>query len=124
MSLRGSLRWIGLALLGLVIAAAVALAAGHLASQQIGIASESVSAGNSLAPPVTSAHRRHKEDTGAKGPEKSAEASEPETTTETGEPELPAEPTETTEPETPATGPSSSSEDDGGGAGGGEGRDD
>lgn len=48
-------KWIGLALLGLAIAAAVALLASRLVSEQIGIASESVSAGYDLAPAVRSA---------------------------------------------------------------------
>jgi hypothetical protein len=43
-------RWLGLALLGIVVAAAVAIAASRLASQQIGLASEPVSAGDALAP--------------------------------------------------------------------------
>lgn len=45
-----SLRWVGLALLGIVIAAAVSIAASSLASQQIGLASEPLSAGDALAP--------------------------------------------------------------------------
>jgi hypothetical protein len=45
-----SLRWAGLALLGIVIAAAVSVAASRLASQQIGLASEPITAGNALAP--------------------------------------------------------------------------
>jgi len=44
------MRWIGLALLGILIAAVVAFAASRLASQQIGLASEPVSAGDALAP--------------------------------------------------------------------------
>lgn len=51
-------KWIGLALLGLAISAAVAIAASNLVSEQIGIASESVSAGDALAPAVESAARR------------------------------------------------------------------
>jgi hypothetical protein len=43
-------RWIGLALLGIVVAAAVSVAASRLASQQIGLASQPVSAGDSLVP--------------------------------------------------------------------------
>ena len=43
-------RWLGLALLGIVVAAAVAIAASRLASQQIGLASQPVSAGDALAP--------------------------------------------------------------------------
>ena len=51
-------KWIGLALLGLAISAAVAIAASNLVSRQIGIASESVSAGDALAPAVESAARQ------------------------------------------------------------------
>lgn len=43
-------RWIGLALLGIVVAAVVSIAASRLASQQIGLASQPVSAGDALAP--------------------------------------------------------------------------
>lgn len=49
--------WIGLALLGIVIAAAVSVAASRLASQQIGLASEPISAGDALAP----AQRKHRD---------------------------------------------------------------
>jgi hypothetical protein len=45
-----TLRWIGLALLGIAIAAAVAVAASRLAGQEIGLASEPISAGDALAP--------------------------------------------------------------------------
>lgn len=55
MKLPATAKWIGLALLGLVIAAAVAIAASNLVSQQIGIASESISAGDALAPAVGAA---------------------------------------------------------------------
>lgn len=48
-------KWIALALLGLAIAAGVAFLATRLASEQIGIASESISAGYDLAPAVNSA---------------------------------------------------------------------
>jgi hypothetical protein len=45
-----AMRWFGLALLGILIAAGVSIAASSLASQQIGLASESISAGDALAP--------------------------------------------------------------------------
>lgn len=44
--------WIGLALLGMVVAAAISIAASRLSSQQIGISSEPLSAGRELAPPA------------------------------------------------------------------------
>lgn len=50
-------KWISLALLGLAIAAAVAFLATRLVSEQIGIASESVSAGYDLAPAVSATTR-------------------------------------------------------------------
>jgi hypothetical protein len=50
MSSTASLKWIGLALLGIAIAAAVAIAASNLISRQIGLASEPISAGEALAP--------------------------------------------------------------------------
>jgi hypothetical protein len=75
MRLPATARWIGLALLGLAIAAAVSIAAGHLVSQQIGIASESITAGDRLAPAVRSASAgsgsgkpRHTATTPAKAP--------------------------------------------------------
>jgi hypothetical protein len=45
-----SLKWVGLALLGILVAAVIAVAASRLASQQIGLASEPISAGRELAP--------------------------------------------------------------------------
>lgn len=50
MRLPGTARWVLLALAGLAIAIGLAIAAANLTSRQIGIASESVSAGDSLAP--------------------------------------------------------------------------
>jgi hypothetical protein len=47
----GWLRWTLLALLGLAVAAAISVAASHLVSQRIGLASEPLSAGKELAPP-------------------------------------------------------------------------
>ncbi len=45
-----TLRWIGLALLGIAVAAAVSVTASRLVSQQIGLASQPISAGDALAP--------------------------------------------------------------------------
>lgn len=53
MSLPATLKWVLLALAGLAIAIGVAIAAANLTSRQIGIASESVSAGDSLAPSLS-----------------------------------------------------------------------
>ena len=72
MRLSATAKWIGLALLGLAIAAAVAIAASNLVSRQIGVASESVSAGDALAPAVESAARR--DGAGGSGPSTAPEA--------------------------------------------------
>jgi hypothetical protein len=55
-----AMRWFGLALLGLLIAAAVSIAASRLASQQIGLASEPVTAGDALAPATPKTPAVHK----------------------------------------------------------------
>jgi hypothetical protein len=61
------IRWLGLGLLGILIAAGVSVAASSLASRQIGLSSEPISAGEALAPAATQAkpraraeHRRQK----------------------------------------------------------------
>jgi outer membrane biosynthesis protein TonB len=51
-------RWLGLALLGIVIAAGVSIAASSLASRQIGLASEPISAGDALAPATRTGARQ------------------------------------------------------------------
>jgi hypothetical protein len=93
MSLPATVKWVLLALAGLAIAIAVAIAAANLTSQQIGIASESVSAGDALAPslkvPGTAKPR---------GEGRDHKSSEEETTT--------AEPPTTTVPEEEVTPPS------------------
>jgi hypothetical protein len=73
-------KWIVLALVGLLIAAGVAVAASRLASEQIGIASESVSAGDQLAPVVRQA-ANHTNPSPQPKPQPTTE-SEPTTTTE------------------------------------------
>jgi hypothetical protein len=60
-------KWIALALLGLAIAGGVAFAASRLVSEQIGIASESVSAGYDLAPAVRSVAAPAGNGNGARG---------------------------------------------------------
>lgn len=125
MRLPASLKWIGLALLGLLIATAVALAATSLISRQIGIDSESITAGDTLAPAF---HVK----TENEAPTESGAEEEPAPETET-ETEVETEP-QTETPLAPETqgespGPTESAEprsDDGegGGARGGEGADD
>jgi hypothetical protein len=58
MTLRGALKWGGLALLGIAIAIAVAFAASGLVSRQIGLASEPISVGRELAPTVNEQRER------------------------------------------------------------------
>jgi hypothetical protein len=53
------MRWLALALLGVLVAAIVAVVASRLVSQQIGLASEPISAGDALAPHVSHERRSH-----------------------------------------------------------------
>lgn len=119
MKLPPAIKWIALALLGLLIAVGVAFASTNLVSQEIGISSESIRAGDALAPVVG----------GAKGQQPSHEqqgstakggGGEPTTTTapSTGS-ELPSKVPTEAEPAEPR-------DDSGGrnGSGGGEGADD
>ncbi|HZO06032.1 MAG TPA: hypothetical protein VFB52_06570 [Solirubrobacterales bacterium] len=85
-------KWITLALLGLAIAAAVAFLASRLVSEQIGIASESVSAGYDLAPAVRS-------------------ATAPNTKTGNKDPTTPSDTTQTTPPESTTDSPSTTGDD-------------
>jgi hypothetical protein len=55
-----TIRWIALALLGLLVAGGVSIAASSLASQQIGLASEPISAGDALAPVVRTHAKSHR----------------------------------------------------------------
>jgi hypothetical protein len=60
MRVPASLRWFGLALLGILVAAAVSITAGRLVSQQIGLASQPISAGDALAPAAAKQATRHR----------------------------------------------------------------
>ena len=106
------MRWFGLALLGLLIAAAVSIAASRLASQQIGLATEPVTAGDALAPvtPKKSGTPKPQRHPAKHGPAPAPGAPEP----------LEPEP-EYTEPEPAPVEPQPSG---GGHDGGGEGADD
>lgn len=53
-----TVRWVALALLGLLIAAGVSIAASSLVSQQIGLDSEPISAGDALAPQASTRPNR------------------------------------------------------------------
>lgn len=110
MRLPASAKWVLLALAGLAIAIGVAIAATNLTSQQIGIASESVSAGDVLAPSL-----RNPEERSDKGPGNHGKPPGEETT--------PTSPTEPTTPEEETTTPGEPAEhgsDDYGGNGGGD----
>jgi hypothetical protein len=61
-----TLRWPLFALIGLVVAVAVALLANQLVSERIGISSEPVTAGESLSP--KQAHRQHRPQTQSEAP--------------------------------------------------------
>ena len=109
--MNSTVRWIALALLGIAIAAGVSIAASRLASQQIGLASQPISAGDALAPHVS--HRP-----GAHGrPQKTAPPRTPTTQTTTA-PQPPPVPAPTTAAPTTPTGPSRSGGGEGDGGGG------
>lgn len=80
MKITATWKWVALALAGLLIAGAVAVAASRLASEQIGIASESVSAGDQLAPAVRQAAIQT-----SSSPKPQRQPAEPESTTGTTE---------------------------------------
>jgi hypothetical protein len=112
----GTFRWLGLALLGILIAAVISIAASRLASQQIGLDSQPISAGDALAPagqvgerPPRRSHPRHQPGGGRESPAPAAPV--------TPEPAEPAEPATPTSPE-PAPAPTHSDESRGGGGGG------
>jgi outer membrane biosynthesis protein TonB len=109
-TLKGTAKWVLLALAGLAVAIGVAIAAANLTSQQIGIASESVSAGNSLAPQleVPPPHPPNGEPGEGGGNEETTTTVPTETTTT---------PAETAPPEEPEEAPSENPGDDHGGHG-------
>jgi hypothetical protein len=116
------LRWTLLALLGLAVAAAVSVAASHLVSKRIGLASEPLSAGKELAPPPKHAEggggaqgRPHESD-GAQGP--SAAPASPTTTTVA--PVTPSPPTGSAAPSLPPPSSSDSGQGEAGGSAGGD----
>jgi hypothetical protein len=116
-----TIRWVVLALLGLLIAAGVSIAASSLVSQQIGLASEPISAGDALAPQESSRANSHE------APRR--KASPTKTPTEPAPAETAAPPPASTEPQSPSTvpvvpappsgsSPSGGEQDHGGGASG------
>jgi len=115
-----TMRWVGLALLGVLIAVGVAVAASGLVSQQIGLASEPITAGDALAP---AARSRPAHEAGGKHEVPAAKAPPPTTTTgpapTTTEPQpAPPVPPSTT-PVTPSGSNRSGGEGDHEGGGGG-----
>ncbi|MGE5408095.1 MAG: hypothetical protein ACM3NV_05735 [Syntrophothermus sp.] len=115
MNLKGTVKWIGLALIGLLIAGGVALAASTLTSEKIGISSEPVSAGDALAPrPHRHGGAGHSGSGRSEPAEPTPPSTEPTTTEPLPEPEPAPEPLPPVRPEG----------DDGGGGGGGGGGDD
>jgi hypothetical protein len=123
MSSRATIKWVGLALAGLLVAGGVAIAASNLASQQIGLASEPISAGDALAPAASPNHGHGSQGPGhghgdRTTPTAPATTPEPQPTVPTPTPEREAA-TPTTpegEPTTP-TSPSNGAEDDHGSSG-------
>jgi hypothetical protein len=96
-----TIKWVVLALVGLLIAAAVAVLGSSLASRQIGLSSEPLRAGDALAPPPVTATAK---------PAKPQEPKAPAEPTEPSEPSEPPPPPEATEP--PVIGSEGESGDD------------
>src|SRR5215208_2841387 len=65
MTPRSTHAWIALALVGLAVAAGASLAASRLASQDIGLASEPLTAGEDLAPGATTSESAQPDDAAA-----------------------------------------------------------
>ena len=97
MRVPATIRWVALALLGLLIAAGVSIAASSLVSQQIGLASEPISAGDALAPQASSQANRHHAPRHKASPAK--------TPTEPAPAETTAPPPASAEPQSPSTVP-------------------
>jgi hypothetical protein len=121
-NVRPVFRWLGLALLGILVAAVVSIAASRLASQQIGLASQPVSAGDALAPASgryrgpaapshTSPRRHHSHHMGTQRPGEPAPLPE-----EATPPASPAPETESPPPAQPRTGGEDGEHGGGGGA--------
>ncbi len=116
-----AVRWTALALLGVVIAVAVGVIASQVASQRIGLASEPVRAGETLAPsPTSPAGHGGGSDGGGRGSDGAGPGSGDGGTTPTTTPTSPTT-TSTTTPGTTTPGtttPNTTGDDYGGGEGG------
>jgi len=124
MTFPATLKWVLLALLGIAVAAAVAITASNLASRQIGLASEPITAGDALAPATGAGGGSGGSHGSSHRPGRDAEPPATATTAPEAEPTTP----ETTTPP-PATQPPREGDDSHGGAGhggdsGGHGADD
>jgi hypothetical protein len=109
------LRWLGLALLGILVAAGISIAASRLASQQIGLASEPISAGDALAPAAPAEEAPDRKSHQQAGGGRTAPAPR------TAPPPAVAPPPRSSSPAPPETTPAPpSGSDDSGGAGSGE----
>jgi len=98
-----TVKWVALALVGLLIAAAVAVLGSSLASRQIGLSSEPLRAGDALAPPTISGPETEKPAGPAgKGP---APTPKPQPANPEG-PSIPAAPPEPIAPPTEQPAPS------------------
>ena len=99
-----TIKWVALALVGLLIAAAVAVLGSSLASRQIGLSSEPLRAGDALAPPTISQPTTEK----PASPEGNGPA--PTSKPQPANPEGPSVPTAPSEPVAPPTEPPAPSE--------------
>lgn len=99
-----TVKWVALALVGLLIAAAVAVLGSSLASRQIGLSSEPLRAGDALAPPTIRQPATEK----PANPEGNGPASTP--NSPPANPGGPSIPTAPTEPAAPPSEPPAPSE--------------
>lgn len=104
-----TLRWVLLALAGLAIAVAVGIVASRVTSQRIGLASEPLRAGESLAPDPDD--RGSGTDGGARGDDRGSEYGDATTTQSTTSSATTPTPTTTTATTTPSTSQTTSTED-------------
>ncbi len=97
MTRNATIKWVALALVGLLIAAGIAFAGSRLVSRQIGLSSQPIQAGDALAPPSPAATGKPKKPDAttkspAEHPAEPAEPAEPEITPAPSEPKTAPEP--------------------------------
>jgi hypothetical protein len=117
MTVPTAVRWVLLAVVGLLIAVAVAVLASELTSQRIGLASEPLDAGKILAPPQPRGGRAANTPSGDGHGGTSTASTTPTTTTATTVPTTTVPPATTQPPPVTTTGDDSSSGSDSGGEG-------